>query len=78
MSLFPPAKSRTSSLRWEGQEELDEVSSAQLSGYLGKLGSRAQLAVPVSRCGRKGLEGCVVESGLGPGLLVDSPLYVSG
>lgn len=54
--------------------DIVEVSSAQLSGYLGQFRN----AVPVSRCGRKGLEGCVVESGLGPGLLVDSSLYVSG
>lgn len=57
------------------REDIVEVSSARFSSHLGQFRN----VVSVSRCGRKGLEGRVVESGLGPGLLVDSPLLcVSG
>lgn len=50
--------------------DIVEMSSARLSSHLGQFRN----AVPVSAGGRKGLEGRVVESGLGPGLLVNSPL----
>lgn len=50
--------------------DIVEMSSARLSSHLGQFRN----AVPVSAGGRKGLEGPVVESGLGPGLLVNSPL----
>lgn len=55
--------------------DIVEMSSARLSSHLGQFRN----AVPVSAGGRKGLEGRVVESGLDPGLLVNSPLSsVSG